>query len=105
MKNTFMYLSIIFFSTQIFAGRPYYLISHGIADDDVIAVYGWADNKKPCKTLEKFMNESMVKEKNYHRFSCVDEETAINTDCAERKDKESCKEEWKAKNKLLGNPY
>ncbi len=54
----------------------YYIVSHGFEDAIVVTVHGWVDNKKPCESLVKYMNESMEKEGNYHSFSCVGEADA-----------------------------
>lgn len=89
-------------ATATYAGEPYYLISRGLADASVIAVYGWPDNQTPCHSLEKHMNEAMRAEGNSHRFSCVDAATAMAIDCGTGKDqRRKCAAEWEARNRLM----
>jgi hypothetical protein len=89
-------------STAVVAAEPYYLISHGIADSSVIAVYGWPDNKKPCESLARHMNRTMEEEKNHHRFACGDEGTAMQIDCKSTASIDSdCVRNWQARHELL----
>lgn len=100
--KTLVLVASILSSTTVAAAEPYYLISHGIADASVIAVYGWPDNKTPCISLAKHMNKAMDEEKNYHRFSCVDEAAAIQIDCGSTARLGSnCMKNWQARNELL----
>lgn len=102
MKKFWIVVALITSSTIVVAEEPYYLISHGIGDASVIAIYGWPDNKTPCISLEKHMNKTMEEERNYHRFSCVDGTTAMVIDCLSEKSRGSnCMESWKARNSLL----
>lgn len=102
MKKLLIVVALIISSSIVVAGEPYYVISHGIGDSSVIAIYGWPDNKTPCISLEKHMNKTMEEEKNYHRFSCVDGTTAMGIDCLSEKNRGSnCMESWQARNSLL----
>ena len=102
MKKLWIVVALIISSTIVVAGEPYYLISQGIGDSSVIAIYGWPDNKTPCVSLEKHMNKTMEEERNYHRFSCVDGTTAMIIDCLSEKNIGSnCMESWQARNSLL----
>jgi hypothetical protein len=89
-------------ATVAVAGEPYYLISHGLADGSVIAVYGWPDNGTPCRSLANHMNETMKVEGNPHRFSCVDGTTAMEIDCGSGNTQaRNCTTDWKVRNGLL----
>ena len=102
MKRSLIVVALIVSSTIVVAGEPYYLISHGIGDASVIAIYGWPDNKTPCISLEKYMNKVMEEERNYHKFSCVDGTTAMVIDCiSEKNGGSNCMERWQARNSLL----
>ena len=102
MKIIFTTILLIVLFSTVKAGEPYYLISRGIADASVVAVYGYSNNKTPCITLERWMNKAMEEERNYHKFSCVDGTTAMVIDCRSEKDKEyNCIENWKVRNELL----
>lgn len=101
-KKFFVGAAFVSSTTIAVAGDPYYLISRGFADGSVIAVYGWADNKTPCHSLEKHMNETMKLEGNYHRFSCVNGDAAMAIDCGSGKEERlKCTASWRARNDLL----
>jgi len=102
MKRNLIVLPLCLSFSIAIAGDPYYVISRGIADASVIAIYGWSDNKTPCISLEEYMNKAMEEERNYHRFSCVDATTAMVIDCAPEKDEGyDCLKNWKVRNELL----
>ncbi|HFD32174.1 MAG TPA: hypothetical protein ENJ28_05640 [Gammaproteobacteria bacterium] len=102
MKKLLTIIILTTLSGIVIAGEPYYLISRGMVDTSVIAVYGYPDNKSPCITLEKYINKSMEEERNYHRFSCVDSTTAMVADCKDEKNKGyNCVENWKVRHALL----
>jgi len=102
MDKLFITALLIASSSLALAGEPYYLVQRGMADSSVVTVYGYPDNKAPCIFLEKFMNKTMEKERNYHRYSCVDATTAMVTDCKGEKNKSyNCSENWTIRHSLL----
>lgn len=102
MKRSLVAGVLIVLSSAVVAGEPYYIVSRGIADASVITVFGYVDNKRPCITLETYMNKSMEEENNYHRFSCVDSATAMAIDCEDERNKGyNCTGNWQTRNDLL----
>lgn len=76
-------IALLSFIPKVISGEPVYLISDDSIKSNVIAVFGYPNNKKPCESLKEFANQEMISEKLSRKFHCAKFTEAINVTCDE----------------------